>query len=222
MGGSAWTICCPPRMAPRSAQTSSTSTGVSTTLGIIPSRGKVARSPNVSASRTTFCFLHRHRHRSAHRHLSKFCIHHGMPAHSCATVDLCEYGGVNAPAPAAYCLLFASSCADAPFLEKIAQKIASLAPQTKAIFGITTPQMCSAATDAVVQSNNKAAVAIMAKYNIPTVDMHAAIISQCGPAPNTTCFGQSTCFCPHCPQDNGVGYRWLATNAIVPAIRAAL
>lgn len=63
-----------------------------------------------------------------------------------------------------------------------------------------------------------AAVAIMAKYGIPTVDMHAAITSQCGPAPNATCFGQSTCFCPHCPQANGVGYEWLAANLIVPAI----
>merc|ERR1711972_115397 len=90
------------------------------------------------------------------------------------------------------------------------------------IFGITTPEMCSAASDAVVQSNNKQAVAIMKKHGIPTVDLHAAIVGQCGPAPNTTCFGQSHCFCPHCPQKNGVGYEWLARTTIVPAIRAAL
>lgn len=114
------------------------------------------------------------------------------------------------------------SVIDAPYLEKIAQRLASLRPATKLVFGITTPEMCSAASDAVVQSNNRAAVAIMAKYGIPTADMHTAIIGQCGPAPNTTCFGQSTCFCPHCPQDNGVGYRFLANNVIVPAIKAAL
>ena len=104
----------------------------------------------------------------------------------------------------------------APYLDKIAQRLSSLRPRTKVLFGITTPMMCSAQTDAVVMSNNKAAVSIMKKYNIPTVDLHAAITSQCGPAPNTTCFGQSTCFCPHCPQAKGIGCEFLPPSPPSP------
>eukprot|EP00935_MAST-01C_sp_MAST-1C-sp1_P000703 g703.t1 len=110
----------------------------------------------------------------------------------------------------------------APYLDKIAQFIVSEKIATKVLFGITTPQMCSATTDAVVMSNNKAAKAIMDKYNIPTVDLHAAITGVCGPAPNQTCFGQKTCFCPHCPQANGVGYEFLASKVIGPAIEKLL
>lgn len=114
----------------------------------------------------------------------------------------------------------------APFLDKIAQKLAALRDSrngtTKVVFGITTPEMCSADTDAVVRSNNKAAVAIMSKYSIPMVDMHQLIIDQCGPAPNMTCFGQSTCFCPHCPQAGGVGYEYIAAKVIAPAIEKLL
>lgn len=109
----------------------------------------------------------------------------------------------------------------APYLDKIAQRLSSL-NGVKVLFGITTPFMCSADTDAIIQSNNKDALDIMKKYNIPTVDLHAAIIGECGPSPNTTCFGQKTCFCPHCPQADGVGYEFLAHNVIVPAIRKLL
>lgn len=109
-----------------------------------------------------------------------------------------------------------------PYLDKIAATISSLGPQTKSIFGITTPMMCSGPTDAIVQKLNQLAKAVMAKYSIPTVDMHAAITGQCGPAPNTHCFNQSSCFCPHCPMDNGIGYSWLANTTIAPAIRKAL
>ena len=55
-----------------------------------------------------------------------------------------------------------------PYLDKIAQKIASLAPATKAIFGITTPMMCDKAVDDVVMSNNKLAVALMVCQLPPT------------------------------------------------------
>lgn len=110
----------------------------------------------------------------------------------------------------------------APYLEKIATRLAALRPATTVLFGITTPEMCSKPSDDVVVSNNKDAVAIMAKYDIPTVDLHSAIVGQCGPSPNQTCFNQKTCFCPHCPQANGVGYQWLAENTIVPAIQKAL
>lgn len=74
--------------------------------------------------------------------------------------------------------------------------------------------------------NNQAA-AIMAKYNIPTVNLRQAVISQCGNPPaakdaHFKCFNQSGCFCPHCPQADGVGYGWLAANVIVPAITKLL
>jgi len=109
----------------------------------------------------------------------------------------------------------------APYLDKITKRLVAL-KGVKVIFGITTPEMCDAASDAVVQSNNKAAIAIMAKYKIPTVDLHAAVTGVCGPAPNATCFGQKTCFCPHCPQAHGIGYEYLTTHVIVPAITKAL
>lgn len=109
----------------------------------------------------------------------------------------------------------------APYLDKIAARLASL-KNVKVLFGITTPEMCDAQLDAVVQANNKDALAIMQKHGVPTVDLHAAITGQCGPSPNKACFGQKTCFCPHCPQAGGVGYEWLANTTIVPAIRALL
>ena len=112
----------------------------------------------------------------------------------------------------------------APYLDKIAVALVAWAKpkKTKLIFGITTPEMCSGDTDAVVQSNNKAAAAIMAKHGVQTVDMHAPIIAQCGASPQATCFNQTGCFCPHCPMSGGVGYQWLSKNVIVPAITKAL
>ena len=112
----------------------------------------------------------------------------------------------------------------APYLEKIVAKLVAWAKPTatKLLFGITTPEMCDAGADAVVQRNNVAAAALMRKYHVPTVDLHAAVVGQCGDAPNTTCFNQSTCFCPHCPQANGVGYEFLAERVIVPAISKLL
>jgi hypothetical protein len=113
----------------------------------------------------------------------------------------------------------------APYLERIAARLASLAkahPATKLLFGLTTPEMCDGALDATVRSNNVAAAAIMQKHGIPTVDLHAPIIGQCGASPQATCFNQSQCFCPHCPMQDGVGYEWLAKNVVVPAIRRLL
>ena len=85
--------------------------------------------------------------------------------------------------------------------------------------GLTSPEMCDAALDAVVTRNNAAAAAIMAEHGVPTVDLHAAIVGQCGAPPNPTCFNHSQCFCPHCP---GVGYQFLAEHVLVPAIRKLL
>jgi len=108
----------------------------------------------------------------------------------------------------------------APYLERITEKLVSWAAAggTKLLFGITTPEMCDAALDAVVRGNNAAAAAVMRKHGVPTVDLHAAVVGQCGASPNPRCFNQSACFCPHCPQADGVGYEFLAEHVLVPAI----
>ena len=114
----------------------------------------------------------------------------------------------------------------APYLDKIAGSLVTRAaarePPTKLLFGITTPEMCDGGLDAVGRSNNVAAAAIMAKHGIPTVDLHAPIVAQCGESPQPACFGQAGCFCPHCPMDDGVGYEFLAERVLVPAITKLL
>jgi hypothetical protein len=113
----------------------------------------------------------------------------------------------------------------APYLDKIATRLSALAtdrPGTRLLFGLTTPFMCDGSLDATIRSNNVHAAAIMKKHGIPTVDLHAPIISQCGASPQATCFNQSQCFCPHCPMADGVGYEWLAKNVVVPAINMLL
>jgi hypothetical protein len=75
--------------------------------------------------------------------------------------------------------------------------------------------MCSTGQDGcVVNLNNQAAV-IMARHNIPMLNLHDAITGQCGPAPNASCFGEAHCFCPHC---SPIGYEFLAQHTIVPAL----
>ena len=106
----------------------------------------------------------------------------------------------------------------APYLEKIAARLALLPSTTELIFGLTSPELCDASLDAVVKSNNIAAKAIMEKHGIPVVDMHAAIVGKCGSAPVAECFGSKGCFCPHCPANDGLGYAWLANTTIAPAI----
>ena len=113
----------------------------------------------------------------------------------------------------------------APYLEKIAAKLAALAlaqPRMKLLFGITTPEMCDKGLDDTVVANNIDAAKIMARHGIPTVDMHTPIVAQCGPSPQPKCFNQSQCFCPHCPMNDGVGYEFLAKEVIAPRIRALL
>ncbi len=70
----------------------------------------------------------------------------------------------------------------------------------------------------VVNLNNQAR-AIMQELGIPTVDLHAAIVGKCGPAPQASCFNSTGCFCPHCAQ---VGYAFLGETVIAPALRALL
>ena len=64
------------------------------------------------------------------------------------------------------------SDAYAPYLLKIATRLKTLGANTKLIFGITSPMLNSAKTDAVVQKLNTQAAAMMSSLNIPTVDMH--------------------------------------------------
>ena len=91
----------------------------------------------------------------------------------------------------------------APYLEKIAARLSQLNGSTAVIFGVTTPELCSASSDQVVQRNNAVAVDIMTKLGIQTVDMHKAITAKCGDAPQAECFGSKGCFCPHCPANVG-------------------
>lgn len=88
------------------------------------------------------------------------------------------------------------------------------------LFATTTPNMCSAVGDVIINGTiNPEARAVMSAHAVPVVDVHAAIIRACGFAPNTTCLGFSGCWCPHCA--NG-GYEWLANTTIAPAIRECL
>ena len=108
-------------------------------------------------------------------------------------------------------------------LHAIAQKIqafaAGLPKKAAVVFGITTPFLCSSQTDHIVSGLNSEAAAIMKSLGVPTIDLHAAIVAKCGPAPITDCFGVQDCFCPHCP---GAGYQYLANSTIAPALRALL
>jgi hypothetical protein len=89
----------------------------------------------------------------------------------------------------------------------------------KLLYGLTTPFLCSAATDGVITGVlNVNASRTMAAAGIPVVDLHTPIVDKCGAAPTPACFGLAGCFCPHCPP----GYSWLTTTVIAPAIRALL
>ena len=115
----------------------------------------------------------------------------------------------------------------APYLEKIVNRLDELYgpksnTKTKLIFGITSPMICSKETDDIVQANNIDAESIMSKYNITTVNLHKAIVNKCGPAPQVECFGETNCFCPHCPANGGRGYKWLANTVIVPVLEEFL
>lgn len=74
-------------------------------------------------------------------------------------------------------------------------------------------------------------VAVMAQHNVPTVNLHDAIVGKCGAVPQNSCFNQTGCFCPHCPglwnetihqYNPGPGYLWVAASTIVPALTKLL
>jgi len=109
-------------------------------------------------------------------------------------------------------------------LEVITQKLAAAEPQAKLLFALTSPSMCNPKGDGCVVNLNNQAKAIMQRHGIPTINLHDAIVKQCGPpSPKSACWGHRGCFCPHCPGGGpGQGYDWLANTTIVPALRALL
>lgn len=106
-----------------------------------------------------------------------------------------------------------------PFLKQIVARLHQVGPgKTKLLFAITSPMLCNAQIDSIVLELNAQAATLMAAESIPTVNLHTAITTKCGPVPTAECFGLKGCFCPHCPP----GYAWLANSTIAPAIRALL
>ena len=98
-------------------------------------------------------------------------------------------------------------------LENITIQLKAAQPQAKLLFAGTTAFMCSAQQDGCVVNLNNQAAKIMAKYDIPMLNLHDAITGQCAPAPNGTCFGERKCFCPHCSPDTS-----FSRHTIVPAL----
>lgn len=87
------------------------------------------------------------------------------------------------------------------------------------LFALTSTMLCDPVGDGCVVNHNNVASGIMAQYGIPTVNLHDAIVAKCGPVPQSSCFGETGCFCPHCVS---AGYQWLAESTIAPAIQKLL
>ena len=47
---------------------------------------------------------------------------------------------------------------------------------------------------------------VMSSADVPTVDLHGAIVEKCGAVPQKACFGKPGCFSPHCGAKN----EWVA------------
>jgi hypothetical protein len=121
-------------------------------------------------------------------------------------------GNVTQPGQAGLPAVYAAE------LENITIQLKAMQPQAKLLFAGTTAYMCSAQQDGCVVNLNNQAAAIMARHDVPMINLHDAITGECGSAPNASCFGAAHCFCPHCSPDNGVGYEFLAKSIIVPAL----
>lgn len=107
----------------------------------------------------------------------------------------------------------------APQLNTITQRLMQAEPQAKLLFALTSPVMCNATSDGCVVNLNNQAATIMDKYQIPTINLHDAVVDECGQPPQPACFNQTGCFCPHC---SGPGYEFLAEKVIVPALKKLL
>ena len=109
-----------------------------------------------------------------------------------------------------------------PYLRQIVERllIARAAnPRLKLLFGLTSPEMCDADADGIVQKLNAQAAQLMADSGIATVDLHGAIVGKCGAPPQKECLGEQGGGCPHYSSD---GYDWIAREVLAPAFRAAL
>ena len=104
-------------------------------------------------------------------------------------------------------------------LDVITQMLMKAEPQAKLLFALTSPVMCNATRDGCVINLNNQAAEIMSKHNIPTIDLHKAVVGECGKPPQQSCFNQTGCFCPHCAAP---GYEFLAEKIIVPALKNLL
>lgn len=91
--------------------------------------------------------------------------------------------------------------------------------KTQLLFALTSPMMCDLHADGNVVTLNAEAAEVMQRHGVATVDTHTALVDQCGPVPQDSCFGVDKCFCPHCP---GAGYAWLAENVFAPKLRELL
>jgi hypothetical protein len=95
----------------------------------------------------------------------------------------------------------------------------------KLLFATTTPMLCTKEQDDTVLLLNAMALDVMKDpaHRVPVLDLHAAIVGECGAVPQQSCPSVSDdgdpCFCPHC---NDEAYAWLSTTAIAPAIRKEL
>ena len=89
----------------------------------------------------------------------------------------------------------------------------------KLAYALTTPFICTAQQDGCVQTLNHWAADVMADRRIAVVDTYGPTIAKCGPAPQSSCFGDGSCWCPHC---GDAGYQWLAGTVVAPALRAML
>eukprot|EP01084_Bolivina_argentea_P261479 441892_1 len=78
-------------------------------------------------------------------------------------------------------------------------------------YATTTPMMVDYDVgNYVVEDDNKHAVDIMNKYDIPIVDLWQRVVDYCGPVPYVNC---SICASAPCTQHyNSVGYQWIAVT----------
>jgi len=106
-------------------------------------------------------------------------------------------------------------------LEKIVQRLVAVRHQygTKLLFGLTSPEMCDKSQDDIVVKLNAQALNLMESNNVPTVDLHGAVVGKCGEPPQAQCLGKKGGGCPHY---SGDGYAWIANTTLVPAFKAQL
>ncbi|CAK0854647.1 unnamed protein product [Prorocentrum cordatum] len=108
-----------------------------------------------------------------------------------------------------------------PNLEKIVDRLVELRSQygTKLLFGTTTPHFCNQHVEEIVKLQVEQSTELMTDNSIPVVDLHAAIVDECGAPPQETCLNLSQGGCPHYSE---AGYEWIANRAVGPTILAAL